>query len=57
MLNRAIEVAAAAGCQHVRCHADWKSPAEIALYLKCGFAMTDITDGEEGGDYFAVRPL
>lgn len=55
-MQEAIAVARDAGCLHMRCNVKWDNPAAIALYRKCGFALTDITD-EEGGEYFVVRPL
>ena len=55
MLGRAAQVAREAGCSHMRCNANWNNPAEIALYRKCGFALTDIS--ADGGEYFAVRAL
>jgi ribosomal protein S18 acetylase RimI-like enzyme len=56
IMNEAISVARDAGCIHMRCNVKWDNPAAIALYRKCGFALTDIRD-EEGGEYFAVKPL
>jgi len=55
-MQEAISVAREAGCLHMRSNVKWDNPAGIALYRKCGFALTDITD-EEGGEYFVVRPL
>jgi len=57
VLQAAMVLARAAGCQHIRCHAAWDNPAEIALYLEAGFALTDINPPGEGGEYFAVKPL
>ena len=58
VLQKAIEVAKAAGCQHLRCHNDWDNAAETALFRKCGFALVDLT-GEDDDDpsYLAVKPL
>jgi ribosomal protein S18 acetylase RimI-like enzyme len=56
VMRKAISVARDAGCLHMRCNVNWDNPAGIALYRKCGFALTDITD-EEGGEYFVVKPL
>jgi GNAT superfamily N-acetyltransferase len=56
IMQEATSVARAAGCLHMRCNVKWDNPAAIALYRKCGFALTDITD-EEGGEYFVVKPL
>ena len=58
VLKRAIQVAAEAGCEYIRCHNDWDNPAETALFRKCGFALIDL-NGEEVDDpsYFAVRSL
>jgi aminoglycoside 6'-N-acetyltransferase I len=56
IMQEAISVARDAGCLHMRCNVKWDNPAGIALYRKCGFALTDITD-EEGGEYFVVQPL
>jgi GNAT superfamily N-acetyltransferase len=56
LMNRAIELAGQAGCSHMRCNSRWDHPAEIALFRRCGFALTDI--GEKGtNEYFTVRPL
>jgi ribosomal protein S18 acetylase RimI-like enzyme len=55
-MQDAITVARAAGCLHMRCNVRRDNPAGIALYRKCGFALTDIT-GEEGSEYFVVKPL
>ena len=56
IMQQAISVAREAGCLHMRCNVKWDNPAGIALYRKCGFALTDITD-EEGDEYFVVKPL
>ena len=55
-MREAISVARDAGCLHMRCNVEWDNPAGIALYRKCGFALTDITE-EGGSEYFVVRPL
>lgn len=57
LLRRALEAARDAGCQHARCNVRWDDPAAIALYRRCGFALTDVSEPGEGGWYFAVRPL
>ena len=41
----------------MRCNASWNAPAEIALYKKCGFALADINEPDQGSEYFVVRPL
>jgi len=56
VMREAISVARDAGCLHMRCSVKWDNPAGIALYRKCGFALTDITD-TAGGEYFVVKPL
>ena len=56
VMQEAISVARGAGCLHMRCNVKWDNPAAIALYRKCGFALTDITD-EDGEEYFVVKPL
>ena len=56
ILDEAVSVTRDAGCLHMRCNVKWDSPAGIALYRKCGFALTDITD-DDGGEYFVVKPL
>jgi len=56
IMTKAIDVARNAGCLHMRCNVRWDNLAGIALYRKCGFALTDITD-EGGGEYFVVKPL
>jgi len=56
IMRKAIDVARNAGCLHMRCNVRWDNLAGIALYKKCGFALTDITD-EGGGEYFVVKPL
>ena len=56
IMQEAISVAREAGCLHMRCNVKWDDPAGIALYRRCGFALTDITD-EGGGEYFVVKPL
>lgn len=53
LLQKAIEVARAEGCQCMRCNVSWANPAEMALFKKCGFALACIDDGE----YFAAKPL
>lgn len=57
LLGRALAVAKEAGCAHMRCNANWSNPAEIALYKKCGFALADIGEDDQAGEYFTVRPL
>jgi len=56
IMEKAMDIARNAGCLHMRCNVRWDNLAGIALYRKCGFALTDITD-EEGGEYFVVKPL
>jgi len=56
VMQEAIRVARDAGCLHVRCNVKWDNPAAIALYRKCGFALTDIGD-EDSDEYFVVKPL
>ena len=56
VMREAIAVARDAGCLHMRCNVQWDNPAGIALYRRCGFALTDISD-DEGGEYFVVKPL
>ena len=56
IMTEAISVARNAGCLHMRCNVKWDNPAGIALYRKCGFALTDISD-EGGGEYFVTKPL
>ena len=46
ILDEAVSVTRDAGCLHMRCNVKWDSPAGIALYRKCGFALTDITDDD-----------
>ena len=41
----------------MRCNVRWDNPAGIALYRKCGSAVVDISDSDEGGSYFCVKPL
>ena len=55
VMQEAISVARQAGCLHVQGNVSWDNPAGIALYRKCGFALTDITD--TGGECFVVKPL
>ena len=57
VLQAALTLAKAAGCRHVRCHAAWDNPAQIALFLRAGFALTGINPPGEDGEYFAVKPL
>jgi len=52
-----VEVAKAKGCQYIRYNVSWDNPAEIAVSKKCGFALTDISEEDEGGRYFTVKPL
>ncbi|HOW73801.1 MAG TPA: GNAT family N-acetyltransferase [Phycisphaerae bacterium] len=58
LLRQAIRAAADAGCQYIRCSANWDNLPETALFLKCGFALVDI-DGENDPEpcYMAVRSL
>ena len=56
VLEHAVSVAREAGCIHMRCNVKWDNPAAIALYRKCGFALTDV-DEEQCGWYFVVKPL
>jgi len=58
LLRRAIQVAAEAGCEYIRCSNNWDNPAETALFRRCGFALVDL-NGEEDEEpcYLAVRPL
>jgi GNAT superfamily N-acetyltransferase len=58
LLNKALQVAADAGCLYVRCSNNWDNEAERQLFLDCGFALVDI-DGESDPEpcYLAVRPL
>lgn len=56
IMQQAVSVARDAGCLHLRCNVKWDNPGAIALYRKCGFALTDITD-EGVGEYFVVKPL
>jgi GNAT superfamily N-acetyltransferase len=53
VLQGALEAARDLGCRHVRCSVPWDAPAAIALYLRCGFALPCLGEGE----YFAVKPL
>ncbi len=55
IMHEAISVARRAGCLHMQCNVRWDNPAGIALYKACGFALVDLT--EDGGEYFAVKPL
>jgi len=57
LLDRAAASAKEAGCLHMRCNVRWDNPAELALFRKCGFALTDVSDEDEGGEYFTVKPL
>ena len=57
LLDRAAIVAKQAGCIHMRCNVHWDNPAEMALFRKCGFALTDISDNDDRGEYFTVKPL
>jgi GNAT superfamily N-acetyltransferase len=56
-MRTAIDVAREAGCLHMQCSTEWTNLAAIALYRKCGFALTDITDEDEGGEYFVIKSL
>lgn len=58
VLRQAIQVAAEAGCEYIRCSNDWDNPAETALFRKCGFALVDL-NGEENEEpcYLAVRAV
>lgn len=55
LLHRGITVAREAGCLHIQCNVGWDNPTGLALFRKCGFALVDIA--EDGGEYFAVKPL
>ena len=57
LLKKMVQVAKAAGCQYIRYNVRWDNPAGIAVAKKCGFAMTDISEEDEGGRYFTVKPL
>jgi ribosomal protein S18 acetylase RimI-like enzyme len=57
LMERAVEIARQGGCTHMRCNSRWDNPAEIALFKRTGFALTDINDVDESGWYFTVRPL
>jgi len=57
LLEKAVAVTAAAGCQYIRCCVNWDNPAEIALFKKCGFALVDLNEPGEGGEYLAIKPL
>ena len=57
VLKRLIQVAKEKGCQYIRCNARWDNPAGLALYKKCGFALTDIRQDDEEERYFTVKPL
>jgi hypothetical protein len=41
----------------LRCSASWSNPGEIALYRKCGFALVDINDEGQGGEYLVVKSI
>lgn len=58
LMRRAIEAAAQAGAEYIRCSNNWDNPAERALLRKCGYALVDL-DGENDSEpsYLAVRPL
>ena len=56
VMREAISVARGAGCLHLRCNVKWDNPAGIALYRKCGFALTDVSEAD-GGEYFVIKPL
>lgn len=57
LLRRAVAVTKAAGCQYIRCNTSWDNPPAIALFKKCGFALTDVDEPDQGGQYFTVKPL
>jgi GNAT superfamily N-acetyltransferase len=58
ILQRAVQVATAHGCLYIRCSNNWDNPAERALFLRCGFALVDITEETNPEPcYLAVRPL
>lgn len=58
VLRHAIVLAHDAGCEYIRCHADWDNAAETALFRRCGFALVDL-NGEQVEDpsYLAIRSL
>jgi GNAT superfamily N-acetyltransferase len=58
LLKQAIDVAAEADCEYIRCSNDWGNLAETALFRRCGFALVDL-NGEEDEEpcYLAVRPV
>ena len=57
VFQKLIQVAKAAGCQYIRYNVSWDNAAGIALSKKCGFALTDISEPDQGGEYFTVKPL
>jgi GNAT superfamily N-acetyltransferase len=57
LMQEASAIAKGAGCSHIRGSVDWGNPAAIALYRRCGFALTDISDSGQSGEYFIVKPL
>ncbi len=58
LLRKAVDLAATAGCQYIRCSSNWDNVAETALLRKCGFALVDIDGGDdEEPCYLAIRPL
>ena len=56
IMRQAMSVARDAGCLHMQCNVKWDNPAGIALYRKCGFALTDVSEAD-GGEYFVIKPL
>lgn len=57
VLRKLIQVAKEKGCHYIRCNAKWDNPAELALYKKCGFALTDVNEDDGHQRYFTVKPL
>jgi GNAT superfamily N-acetyltransferase len=58
VLRKAIQAVSEAGCLCIRCHNSWDNEAERRLFLRCGFALVDLNDGDAGErSYLAVRPL
>ena len=57
LMQEAFAIARGAGCLHILGHVSWDNPAAIALYRTCGFALADISDADDGGGYFILKPL
>jgi len=57
LMQEASAIAKAAGCLYMRGNVKWDNPAAIALYRESGFALADISDADEGGEYFILKPL